>query len=446
MSRKIISQPIKVPSGVVPDSQFPLDQISHIPGQAAAIRFFDPDLESDFQAIRHITSHKSITTWMDDTGNISRRDYRDWVSKHTSQSFLFAVHDTRAPLAEIAEVRGFVYIYSERAEKYRVKRMFRQGFLTRQSLKGHLLEVSMAVRPTPAGQITHSGIMSSALRQSCLQVRALLDYPKNDSLTIFAFIDPHNIASIRAIESSGFIRRGAMKYDSDSSEIHDLYTISWRKLHSKIRGGLRQLYNHTPHTPPIDFTISPQITDSHCGPAVIQSLLAFNHFPVSQDEIVNSVHAQRTIKKNGLRPKQLRKSVEKLAPHLKLLIKEHATAKDLKILIHDFHLPVGINWQGLFYDNISDEKKYKPNQDNGHYSIVVDVNPQLDQITIADPYSEFANQNRTFSYRWFKTRWWDTEIDIDPVTKQSSKLETKKMIFVVVHRDLKLPNGLLFTS
>jgi len=243
-NRPLHAQPFPLPKGVTPppSPSLPFENVSHTLGQPAAIHFFDPNSQEDLQAMREILRGKQSKKWMDETQQISVTDYQEWAGAESNTSFLFGVLDARTSDQEQTKfVRGFVYIYSEREEKFRVKRMEKMGFIPPAVAQRYALEISFAVRPLPDGMQSGSGLMSSAVRQSCLQVQMLLTSLEPSEVIIFAFVDPENIPAQRTLESSGFIRRGAMKYDSDSSDETYVYILNWRILKRKIREKLLEV-------------------------------------------------------------------------------------------------------------------------------------------------------------------------------------------------------------
>jgi len=191
------------------------------------------------------------------------------------------------------------------------------------------------------------------------------------------------------------------------------------------------------------FITMPQQTDAHCGPAVVQALLAFYQIDVSQDDVVNAARVKSTIMKKGMVISQIAKAVKKLAPNLNLWFKENTSETDLKTLINTFHLPVVINWQGLFYRTQEEERLHDTGADKGHFSIVTDIDVDDDLIVIDDPYSEFYENNRLFSYKWIESRWWDTDAFFDKKTKQSTVVRTERLVFVLTPKDLVLPSDLM---
>ncbi|PWU23593.1 hypothetical protein C5B42_02410 [Candidatus Cerribacteria bacterium 'Amazon FNV 2010 28 9'] len=206
----------------------------HIPGQAAAIRFFDASSERDFFAMQDILKGRETKRWMEDAGVISKQDYREWAGIHTHKSFLFSVHDARLEKEERDVIRGFVYLYDEGQEKHRMQRMIQKELISPDQGRVSALEISFAARPFSGGLQLGSGLISSAVRQSCLELRSLLSIQKPSDLLIFAFVDPENLPSHRTMEAAAFVRQGEMKYDRDSYEESIVYTLDWNLLEKKL--------------------------------------------------------------------------------------------------------------------------------------------------------------------------------------------------------------------
>ncbi len=201
---------------------------------------------------------------------------------------------------------------------------------------------------------------------------------------------------------------------------------------------LLRRFQRTIHLPQVK-----QETDSHCGPAVIQMLLAYVGKKVTQEDVVSAARIKGRLKVHGARPDQLARAVEILAPDLQFWFKQHATSADLDTLTHEYRWPVGINWQGLFYDTLEEEKKEDPEGDHGHYSVVIDVNKKNKTVTIADTYEEYySKEPRTFALQWFHKRWWDVDHIKDKKTGKMDSIATKKLIFIITHKDADFPKKL----
>jgi hypothetical protein len=230
----------------IPDFE-ELASLYHVPGENAAIRFFDPDSVSDLQSMQAILKGRESKKWMDDAAPLTISDYQDWAGTHTHEHFLFAVLDARNPTPSVLiNVHGFVYLYSEKTEKFRVKRMVKRNLLPEGTDPYRCLEISFAAKPRDSGVQAGSGLIGSAVRQSCQQVSLLLDGqadPQNP-LYLFAFVDLNNGPAQRTLESAGFEARGHMRYDWDSQEDSVFYLLNWQKLQEKIRQKLVESQAH----------------------------------------------------------------------------------------------------------------------------------------------------------------------------------------------------------
>ena len=176
-----------------------------------------------------------------------------------------------------------------------------------------------------------------------------------------------------------------------------------------------------------------QKTYSHCGPAVLQLLFSYLQKKVTQDEIAEAAGVAHSIVRDGTRPHQLARAVEVLAPDLEFWSKQETSLDDLSRLLHDYHWPVAVNWQGLFYDTIEEQEKKKGrvNDDDGHYSVVIDIDIPGKTITMRDPFPEYAATPRQLPLQWFESRWWDAV--------REEYLQTTRMIFLVAPRDANFP-------
>jgi hypothetical protein len=182
-----------------------------------------------------------------------------------------------------------------------------------------------------------------------------------------------------------------------------------------------------------------QISESHCGPAVVQMLLHTLGIQEEQSAIAGTCEVSHNIEKHGMRVDQLACAVRQLAPQAAFWYKDHATLDDLVKLVNDHDYLVGIEWQGLFEDSLEDETA---DGDYGHYSVVTEADPVNRQVVIADPYKDFRSQDRIFSFEFFLTRWWDTNESIDPSTGKEHLVEDRQMLFIITPQEETFPLGL----
>ncbi len=182
-----------------------------------------------------------------------------------------------------------------------------------------------------------------------------------------------------------------------------------------------------------------QISESHCGPAVIQMLLSNLGLEVSQEAIAEAGGATRLIELNGMRVDQLARAVRLLAPQAQFWYKDHASLDDLTRLVVDYRYPVGVEWQGLFEDREEDETD---EGDYGHYSVVIIIDEKNRQVVIADPYKDFRSQDRVFPLDWFYKRWYDVNEVEDEATERVRLVEDRQMLFIITPADEHFPREL----
>ncbi|PWU23592.1 hypothetical protein C5B42_02405 [Candidatus Cerribacteria bacterium 'Amazon FNV 2010 28 9'] len=195
------------------------------------------------------------------------------------------------------------------------------------------------------------------------------------------------------------------------------------------------------HYIPLEYT--PQKDDDHCGPAVLAMLFSQYGITVTQEDATKAAHVVHLIKKYGTRPDKMALGVKNIDSKYKLMWKQDASLRDVVSLIEKYKLPVGVNFQGMFYENFKElmkktGKTYR-NGDHGHYSIIVDLNKNHTKISLLDPYYDFSEKPRVFNWKWFKGRWHDFGYIFESKEKVKPRIDTKHVLFVVVPKDFEFP-------
>jgi hypothetical protein len=198
-----------------------------------------------------------------------------------------------------------------------------------------------------------------------------------------------------------------------------------------------------------------QISESHCGPAVIQMLLNRLGIDATQEEIAEAGGATKLIELNGMRVDQLALAVHRIAPRVFFYSKEHATIAELVHVVNDYHYPAGVEWQGVFEDGEDDdcddeeddesemlEDGESDDSDYGHYSLVIKADRRRHQLIITDPYKDYFSQARVFDYALFEERWYDYNEVPDPITGKTILVKDDHLFFVVVPRNVSFPHRL----
>jgi len=184
-----------------------------------------------------------------------------------------------------------------------------------------------------------------------------------------------------------------------------------------------------------------QITENHCGPAVIQMLLENIGVNVTQEEVTEAAGATRTIATHGTRVDQLAKAVHVLAPDTKLWYKEKASLDNLEYVLDECKYPVGVEWQGLFDDPVDED-----DDDYGHYSVISHIDKAKDELIVVDPYKDFVDQDRILKISLFLKRWWDYNEVKDPQTGEKVFKKDEQLFFVVAPLDVSFPAELQMQS
>ncbi len=186
----------------------------------------------------------------------------------------------------------------------------------------------------------------------------------------------------------------------------------------------------------MDYPRVRQISEFHCGAAVLEMMLRALGEDINQEEITTAAGAEHTIAEHGLRVDQLAVACSKLVPHLQFWYKYKSSLDDLRAVLAKGY-GVGVEWQGLFYDSEEDEEE---GGDYGHYSVITDIDEDRKVLTIADPYRDFANQDRIFSINFFLRRWWDTNEVFDPLLGKGRIVEDARLMFFVTFINESFPD------
>lgn len=175
-----------------------------------------------------------------------------------------------------------------------------------------------------------------------------------------------------------------------------------------------------------------QISAVHCGPAVLSMLLSHCGSEINQEALVEAARVRQSLEKYGMTVLEMAEAVRNVAPQLKLWYKQGTTIEDVSSIIELHGYPVGIEWQGVFYED--------EDEDNGHYSIITHIDKVNKIIMISDPYDRFAGTDRSFHIDEFETRWWDDNEVFDPAIGERRNVRDERMIFIVTPANETFPH------
>jgi hypothetical protein len=175
-----------------------------------------------------------------------------------------------------------------------------------------------------------------------------------------------------------------------------------------------------------------QRTLSHCGPAVLSMLVNFNGIKIDQDRFVTAARVSRSnLRSNGMDLDQLAISVVRLLPDMTFWIKREATIDDVADITNTYKYPVGVEWQGVFGE--------WSNGDDGHYSVIINVDKERKKIILIDPFWYYSGSDRTFTIDLFVTRWWDSTIRLDKKTGDLIRDTDQQAMFVITPKSETFP-------
>lgn len=176
---------------------------------------------------------------------------------------------------------------------------------------------------------------------------------------------------------------------------------------------------------PFPGMIRPKQVDIYsCGPAVISALYSFLGVKISQRSIIASLRVKEKIKKYGLSMRDMARAGQIVGKGNYIFWKKiNGKISDLDAIVNKYKFPVGVEWQGVFYEN-SDE-------DDGHFAIITKIDKRSGHIRMADPDRTFSGVDRKFKIKFFEGRWWDeNEISVSG-TSRKRKITDYRVMFVI---------------
>lgn len=166
-----------------------------------------------------------------------------------------------------------------------------------------------------------------------------------------------------------------------------------------------------------------------CGPATLEMLFSFVGVKVTQTGLIRSIRAQNKIKEFGINVSDMAKAASVVGKkEFVFWRKNKASVANLDTIVNKYKYPVGVEWQGVFYEN--------EDEDSGHYGVITDVNKKTGYLRIADPYFNgyfsFKETDRKFKTSEFVKKWWDVnEIKVHGTSKTRSVPDTRVMFVIV---------------
>ena len=184
-----------------------------------------------------------------------------------------------------------------------------------------------------------------------------------------------------------------------------------------------------------------QISEAHCGPAVLQMLLETVGVSTDQETITDLAGVADTIEEHGTRVDQLALACQHIAPHVQFRYKYLANLEDLKYLLQQ-GIPVGVEWKGLFYQSLEEEAEDvgedADETEFGHYSVVVYFDEEIEQLVLVDPYQDFRYRDRIIDVQTFLRRWWDSNELVDENSRRKILVNDTHLLFFVTAEDVEL--------
>ncbi len=204
-----------------------LTEQTHMVGQRASVRYFDPRDKEDIRRLLGIIRDSQVQKWVDGVEGMNKGDVVRWSrqrGKDEQEECLFAVSGSSDFVGdnEVGEVQAFVNTYLV-GEELR-GRMVGEGVVPENR---NVVEVSYARNPR-----TKPGQVASGLVQVCFLLNEMMGHDREEvvpSLPIVAFVDEQNVGSIGVLERAGFVQAGEILYDQGDAKKNLVYRLDWER-------------------------------------------------------------------------------------------------------------------------------------------------------------------------------------------------------------------------
>ena len=187
------------------------------PWEVAWLRKLDANNPNDIEMYELIDAQPEVGKWT--VGETKTKEELKELFSDKDQIF-YGVHGDKNE----DKIEGWVSLYEPETELS--ERLIKKG-LIKVSKGTQVLEVSFArlVDENLPMDKQKSWLIPSAIRQACF---SLIEKQKNAIIT--AFTNPKNLLSEGALVNSGFVIKGKILYDEDSSEEDNFWVLDKNKL------------------------------------------------------------------------------------------------------------------------------------------------------------------------------------------------------------------------
>jgi len=186
------------------------------PWETAWIKKPDANNPDDIDAYKRIEAQPTVQEWMDDAEELSTTEE---VRELFTEKFFYGVCGEKSK----GRMEGFVWLY--KPEENTTTNINKSGLVDPKDAA--ILEISFAryVDPDLPAESRERGLIPSAIRQICFPF-----VEKQEKTSIIAFTNPKNLLSEGVLKNAGFIIKGKIYYNEESSEEDNFWVLDKNKL------------------------------------------------------------------------------------------------------------------------------------------------------------------------------------------------------------------------